>query len=202
MIQKLRFYLLKIAYPVLKFLERLTPPEPLATAEFYYLVRERIQPGDVLLSMELSHKFANKLIPGFWSHAAIYCGKTKHSEETVIEAVGKGVGAVPLVKWILLKDSIAVLRFNDTTPEIQRAAAEEALKHIGEPYDYELSSGNAAWYCAELVYYAHAKAREWLKMAFTFKMKPTWGVDTVTPDDFHYAVDKLNVVASYDAPNR
>lgn len=184
----IRFYTLKVAYPVLKLAGQIGKPEPLVTAEFYYEVVDKIQPGDILLSKE-NYRLTNLFIPGFWSHAAIAI-----DDKYVMEAVGKGVVKTPLVKWILSKDHVMILRFKNVPSQIRAAAGIEAAKHEHEPYDYGFSSGNQAWYCAELVWYAYEQV---MKPNNPFELRETMGVKTVTPQDFAEATEKLITVAVF-----
>lgn len=181
--------------------EKLHFPEPRVSAEFYYMMRDKLLPGDVLLSKENSHVATNLMVPGFWAHAAIYCGESKHSKETVVEAVGTGVEAVPLVKWALVKDHIAVLRFTGISKELGKAAAKVALEHVGEPYDYNFSGGNSAWYCAEIVWFAHYRTSMSSVMVRAMNLRKTFGVETVTPEDFYRAKEKLTLILQCNGPD-
>lgn len=201
MILTIRFYLLKLAAPVMRFLSKLHFPEPAVSAEFYYDMWDTLQPGDVLLSTEDSHFATNVLSPGFWAHAAIYCGETKFSKETVVEAIGTGVMAVPLVKWALVKDHICVLRFKGITPELGLAAAQEALKHVGEPYDYQFSGGNSAWYCSEIVWFSHWRTSFASGLVKPMELRNTFNVDTITPEDYFKATTKLDRLMQFGGPD-
>jgi hypothetical protein len=191
MIKWIRFQLVKVMYPVLKLVEKLGKPEPKVTGEFYYQVEGLIKPGDILLSKE-DLKLVNVLIPGFWSHAAIYVG-----DRIVVEAVGRGVVKTPLCQWILGKDHVAVLRFKDATEDQSKAAAELSCTLVGQPYDYSFSSGNKAWYCAEVVWYAYDKSMGGFK---EFTLRETLGAQTVTPSDFFNASDKVIELALFGGP--
>jgi len=184
----IRFYTLKAVYPVLKLAGQIGKPEPKVTAEFYYEAVDKIQPGDVLLSKE-DFRLTNLFIPGFWSHAAIAI-----DNKYVMEAVGKGVVKTPMVKWIMSKDHVLILRFKGIPSQIRAAAGLKAAEHEHEPYDYGFASGNAAWYCAELVWFAY---EEVMKPNNPFELRETMGVKTVTPQDFADATDKLDVVAAF-----
>jgi uncharacterized protein YycO len=128
-------------------------------------------PGDVLLSRECWH-FTNYFIPGFWGHAALCCG------DYIVEAVGSGVRAVERAEWILKKDYVLVLRPTFTIDGLLVSLRAES--QLLKPYDYEFSSGVDAWYCSELVWYCLGSP--------VFEMRETFGVQTVTPQDFENAV--------------
>lgn len=192
MVQRLRFYLLKLLYPFMKFAAKLGKPEPKVTAEFYYELVDKLEVGDILLSKE-DLKLTNVLIPGFWSHAAIYAEKNY-----VVEAIGSGVIKTPLVQWVLSKDHIMVLRMKNVSKELRERAGQFSLDHVGEGYDYEFSSGNQAWYCAELAYFVYDEV---MGDGCPFKLQETFGVPTVTPEDFAQAKDKMDLIACFDGPH-
>lgn len=185
-----RHFVLKLAYPILRFMEVAGKPEPKVSADYWHRIEKIAEPGDVLLSRE-DWRSTNLIIPGFWAHAAIYVG-----HGIVVEAVGVGVQSVPFVKWVLGKDHAALLRFKNVPKETRALAGIFAFSEIGKPYDYEFSSGTQAWYCAELVWYSHENA---LHPNNPFTLRKTWGVDTVTPDDF-YRSDKLELLATFGGP--
>jgi uncharacterized protein YycO len=189
MLLRLRYYLLRALYPFMRFSAHLGKPEPKVTYEFYLEVASKIEVGDVLLSRE-DYKFTNLMIPGFWSHAAIYAG-----DGWVMEAVGDGVHKVSLVEWILDKDHVAVKRFK-TPKEKRELAGKLALSHDGEPYDYQMGADNQAWYCAELAYGMHDAVTDGLP----FEVKTTWGVMTVTPEDFWISMT-LDLISLFGGPN-
>ena len=186
-------------YPVLKIAEKLGNPEPHVTAEFYYLCRTMLQPGDILISRE-DLKLTNVFIPGFWSHVAIYVGKAKF-DETVVEAIGKGVVQTPFVQWVLQKDHVAVLRFKDAAFEEALTAAHFAILQEGKPYDYQIQPGTKAWYCAELAWGAYDHS---MNGKCPLKPKKVLGVDAITPESFwDHAGDGniLQIVALFEGPN-
>jgi hypothetical protein len=92
----------------------------------------------------------------------------------VIEAVGKGVVATNLVKFITTKDRLIVMqpKFDLTT---RRRAANLAVFSLGLPYDYGFNHDEKAKYCFEVVADSyesaiaglHLKRSEW----FLFRRK-------------------------------
>lgn len=159
----------------------------------YYEASGVIQPGDILLAETNGH-LTTWLIPGFWTHAAIYCGKdpvTGH--ELVVEAVGAGVIKNDLVTFMLSKDAVAILRPTFTDIETRGKAVALALKQAGKPYDYEFdfqASDNKAFYCAELVYWAYKETVP----SWAFELRSRFGQPTVTPQDFYDAKGYWRVV--------
>lgn len=190
-------------YPILKLASKIGNPEPHVTAEFYYLAQGLLKEGDILLSRE-DLKTINLFIPGFWSHVAIYAGEGKF-KETVVEAIGKGVVQTPLVQWILQKDHIAILRFTDATLEHGLKAAKFALAQEGKPYDYQVSPGTQAWYCAELAWGAYKNAMGQCPL----KPNIVLGVPSITPQSYWDNTKPTNmlggnilqIVGLFDGPN-
>ena len=168
---------------------KLGKPEAKVSAKFYRSVDRTILVGDVLLSRE-NWKLTNVMIPGFWSHAAIYAGIVD-GIPMMVEAVGHGVGLVPLVKWIMTKDHVVHLKpkFTNNLNELM-AIGEVAESIVGAKYDYDFKSGNKTFYCAEVVWYCYNIVLD--PSPFTFRK--TLGVETVTPQDFYDARMKFETM--------
>lgn len=184
----LRFWILKLTYPVIKFVGNVGKKEPKVGADYFHLVAETALPGDVLLSRK-EWQFTNLIIPGFWPHIAMYVGLKMHNGKMVpmvIEAVGNGVHLVPLAEWILKKDAVAHLRPLFCDASTASMACIHACGLDGDEYDYEFSSGNQSWYCAEVPWWSYDQV---LKPS-PFEFRETWGVKTATPQDYWDAVKK------------
>lgn len=185
----IRWLLLKLAYPMLKWLGEIYP-ERLMTPSFVSDAKNNMRAGDVLITHE-NMVITNLLIPGYFTHAAIYIGYGM-----IVEATGIGVHAIPIEKFLYEKDAVTILRpsFADEKQCFDAALFAEQL--IGSKYDFSFSSGNKAFYCAELVWYCYDKTIN----LCPFTMRETLGVLTVTPEDFNKARDKFNVVRRFEAP--
>lgn len=171
-------------------------------------LRPILQPGDVLLC-RAEGKLTAALLPGFWSHAALFLGSRtelaaldEHAGASpepwteipattpplgiVIEAVSPRVRLVPLATS-LSADHVLVLRPVLPAGQI-RAALREALRHVGKPYDYEFDFGSASRVvCTELVYRSYHRRGGCL-----FPLVKRLGRFTLTGDDIvHYALDAL-----------
>ena len=132
----------------------------------------RMQPGDILL-MRTEKKLTTALLPGFWAHAAVYLGNTPDLEALglqlapdvraamepvdrcgyVLEGVAPRVWITPLARC-LVADHVLVLRPN-LGSEDRRLAMQEALAHLGQPYDFEFDfTQTSRIVCTGLVYRA------------------------------------------------
>jgi len=179
-------------------------------------MRPRLQPGDVLLC-RAEGKLTAALLPGFWSHAAIYLGSRaelealnvhlhphaiKHWNEIpenpsplgcVIEGVSPRVRICPL-KTCLHADHVLVLRPNVPRDEIA-AALGEALGHLGKPYDFEFDFNvSSRIVCTELVYRSYHRRGE-----IQFPLVKRLGRFTLTGDDIaQLALEGLAKVGGID----
>ena len=180
-----RRFILKTAHPILAWAAS-RHRVPLMTAEFVDKAFASVMPGDVLVT-RIEGNLANHLIPGFYTHAAMYLGKN-----LVIESTGEGVKTKHLAKFLFDKDRVAILRplFADPT---QMAHACDVAKGLeGDPYDYDFTGDNRAWYCSEIIWYSYDQA---VKPAVSpFTRRETWGVETVVPQDFYLAKTKFSII--------
>lgn len=169
----------------------------------------QLQPGDVLLC-RAEGKLTAALLPGFWSHAAIYLGSRAELEGLhvreqphaaprweeipedagrfgcVIEGVAPRVRICPL-DVCLQADHILVLRPNVGGTEVS-AALGEALGHLGKPYDFEFDFNvSSRIVCTELVYRSyHGRG------PIQFPLVKRLGRYTLSGDDIvHLALDEL-----------
>jgi uncharacterized protein YycO len=128
-------------------------------------------------------ELTNLFIPGYWSHCAVYVGGG-----FVMEAIGKGVAKTDLTDFLMGKDHAMILRPLFANDAQMAKAAAWSLTQEGLPYDYEFEGGSKKFYCA-MLYYAALKVGMDGQSPFT--LRETWGVQTVTPDDFPNAKDKI-----------
>ena len=190
----LRSMILDMAYPILKKVGKVHMPysRKLITGDDYYRLKERMISGHILVSFTRG-ELTNVLIPGGWSHIAMYVGKDR-----VIEAVGKGVVETSLVDFVMTKDYVACVSPTFCTPWKMIEAAELAETQIGKPYDYgfDWQIGNQeAFYCAEFPYWCYSKVVPKAEMGF--RLKEVMGGLTIVPDDYmlakkYFIVDYLS----------
>jgi hypothetical protein len=184
-------------------------------------LRPQLQPGDVLLC-RAEGKLTAALVPGFWSHAAIYLGSRgeldalnvrEHPHAAarwaeipepagplgcVIEAVAPRVRICPL-ELSLHADHVVVLRPKVSREEIA-AALGEALGHLGKPYDFEFDFNvSSRVVCTELVYRCYHR-----RGPIQFPLIKRLGRYTLSGDDtVHLALDELDKAGGPDrAPLR
>jgi len=127
-----------------------------------------IQPGDILLR-RYSHYVGSLMIPGYFSHAAIYVG-----DNNIIHMLGEGITKEDILVFLRC-DDIAILRAKD------KALAENIVinaklyfdKKI--KYDYNFNSTDSKkFYCTEFVD----------KCANNIVQKSLKKRKTTMPDDF------------------
>ena len=184
-------------------------PVHVLTPQVLAALRPQLQPGDVLLC-RAEGKLTAALVPGFWSHAAIYLGSRGDLEALrvreqphaaarweelpenigplgcVIEAVAPRVHICPL-ETSLHADHVVVLRPNVPREEIT-AALGEAFGHLGKPYDFEFDFNvSSRIVCTELVYRCYHR-----RGTIQFPLVKRLGRFTLSGDDTaHLALDEL-----------
>jgi uncharacterized protein YycO len=140
-----------------------------------------LKTGRLLLS-RTDGELSNIFIPGFWSHVGMVT-----ETNSVIEAVTHGVHEIDLYTFFLDKDYVCLLECNYLTEAEQAIAAEWAIKQTGKPYDFGMVLSNEkAFFCSELVYWAQKAANP----NIPFVPEKTFGMDTITPNDF-WAANKF-----------
>ncbi len=153
-----------------------------------------LQSGDILLE-KTPFRLTDKLIPGYWGHAAVWIGNeqelkqlgiwdhpivARHRKEIragrlVVEALRSGVEMNPLERFLNI-DSIGVLRQSNQTNESRRQTILQALRQVGKPYDFNFDvESNERIYCSKLIYISYHGV-DW-------PVKRSMGRTTFTPDD-------------------
>lgn len=129
-----------------------------------------VQPGDIVFSADRS-KLASWLVPGEWSHAALYVG-----DGWIVEAVQPKVKMTHAFDFCHSADVVGVVRYE--WPELERVLF-EAKATVGLPYDAIFEKGKEALYCSELV----AMFDEMNLMGFNDQDELGLGLEYVSPDD-------------------
>jgi len=169
----------------------------------------QLQPGDILLC-RAEGKLSAAMLPGFWSHVAIYLGSRRQLEALqvhtqphaakhwdafpmppaplgwVIEGVAPRVRICPL-ETSLHADHVVVLRPNVSAVDLA-AALGEAFGHLGKPYDFEFDFNvSSRIVCTELVYRCFHQ-----RGPISFPLVKRLGRFTLSGDDVvHLALDGL-----------
>lgn len=163
-------------------------------SQIQHRLEDSLQAGDVLLE-KTPFRLTDKLIPGYWGHAAIWIGteqelrglgiwehplvKRYHEQISqgryVVEALRSGVEMNPLQQFMNI-DSIGILRKQGISKEERAKVVLQALRQVGKPYDFnfDVESKNKV-YCSKLVYLSYSGV-EW-------PTKKSLGRTTFTPDD-------------------
>ncbi len=179
------------------------------TTEMLRSLRPCLRPGDVLL-MRNDGRLTAAILPGFWTHAALFLGDrsdlemlglrahphvTRHWQEIpevagplglVIEAQFPCVQLNPLEKCLQV-DHLVVLRSDLPASDLASALA-EAVGQLGKPYDFEFDFNNSSRVvCTELVYRSFHN-----RGSLAFLLTKRLGRFTLTGDDLiAQALDRL-----------
>ncbi len=158
------------------------------------LVRGELRAGDILLE-KTPFRLTDKLIPGYWGHAAIWIGTegelkelgiwdnpvvAKYRDEIrqgrlVVEALRSGVEMNSLEHFFNI-DSFGALRKPGIDREARARTVIQALRQVGKPYDFNFDvESKERVYCSKLVYLSYSGV-EW-------PTKRSLGRTTFTPDD-------------------
>lgn len=174
-------------------------------------VTQTLRASDVLLE-KTPFRLTDKLIPGYWGHAAIWVGTeaelkdlgiwthpvvVMHHEKIrqgrlVVEALRSGVEMNPLQRFLNI-DSLGVLRQPGLDREARGNIVLQALRQVGKRYDFNFDvESKDRVYCSKLVYLAYG--------GIDWPTKKSMGRTTFTPDDVASKATKeheLQIVTFY-----
>jgi len=157
-------------------------------------LRQTLTAGDILLE-KTPFRLTDKLIPGYWGHAAVWTGTeselkelgiwddpivARHHDEIrdgrlVVEALRSGVEMNNLEHFLNI-DSIGILRKPGLDRESRARTIIQALRQVGKPYDFNFDvESKERVYCSKLVYLSYS--------GIDWPTKKSLGRTTFTPDD-------------------
>lgn len=157
-------------------------------------VKQTLRAGDILLE-KTPFRLTDKLIPGYWGHAAVWIGGeaelkelglwghplvVQHRREIaggqlVVEALRSGV-EMNTIDHFLNVDSVGIIRKSAASREERAKIVVRALRQVGKPYDFNFDvESKERVYCSKLVYLAYGSS-DW-------PTKKSLGRTTFTPDD-------------------
>lgn len=134
-------------------------------------VMEKLKPGDVLLR-RYDHYLGSLLLPGYWSHAAVYVG-----DNQVIHMLGDGITKEDILTFCRT-DDVCILRCADDN-RVQEAIGESKRQfNLGVEYDYDFKKTPKKFYCSEFAHYVYK--------GLNYSKKPG---KFIYPQDIRYATD-------------
>ena len=138
------------------------------------LILGKLQAGDILLE-KTPFRLTDKMIPGFWGHAAIWVGNEQEltrlglwntplvnkyhqqiqNQQGVVEALRDGTKMNTLGHFLNI-DDLVVLRKKNLTDQHKKKIIELTLRQVGKPYDfnYDIETTDKI-VCSQLVYLAY-----------------------------------------------
>jgi hypothetical protein len=170
-----------------------------------------LRAGDILVE-KTPFRLTDKLIPGYWGHAAVWIGTEEELKalgiwddpvvrkrrgairkgQGVVEALRSGVEMDPLDRFLNI-DDMAVLRDRELTDGERAKVVVRTLRQVGKAYDFNFDVETTdKIVCSELVYVTHTRI-DW-------PTGKTLGRATISPDNVAAkALDggPLEVVALY-----
>lgn len=160
--------------------------------EDYRNITNLIKEGDIFLR-GYRHYLDGYFIPGFYSHAAYYAGKTDKSPQTLIHSMAEGVFAEDIFTFLRC-DYVIILRPLLNDDEIADATKRIKSK-LGAPYDFDFNFSDIRKFsCTELLYYG----LEAFKQRLDLSLKKRYGKETIIPDDFLGIKAKLVYISKYN----
>lgn len=140
--------------------DRITPMQAVCDVRDPKMVgrtlRSALLPGDILLG-----RIPESLVPGAWSHVALYAGDGQvieaASENENVGARGEADWDYPAMTWV------TYLRVMNAGPDVRSKAVDFGRRQVrsDRPYDirfYSKQLKGGSWYCSELVWAAYKEA--------------------------------------------
>jgi len=154
-------------------------------------LRDVLEPGDIMI-VRPDNKSSTALLPGWWTHAAVYHGGATALEALKVdvdwrwdrgvrlvtaEALAAGV-VVNTLERTLRVNHVVVLR-PQVSLEQKRAVLRKVLRHVGKPYDFSFDFKRSdCLVCTELVYRSYDQIG-----SIRLELVPRMGNPTLSADD-------------------
>ncbi len=179
--------------------------------DVYAEMQSTLRTGDILLE-KTPFRLTDKLIPGYWGHAAIWIGTEQELRELgiwdnplvqkyhkdikaghlVVEALRSGVEMNPLKRFLNI-DSIGVVRRSGLSALDRKTIVLQSLRQVGKAYDFNFDVESLEKvYCSKLIYLAYH--------GIDWPVQEAFGRTTFTPDDVAvniFSEDSLQLVSFY-----
>lgn len=140
----------------------------------------KIHEGDIVLCID-KKKLSTMLIPGEFSHAALFLGKDAPFE--VAEMVHTGYNKAYFFDVCKESDRVVIMRCMMFDPDYIEKVVSSAIGFQHSTYDIAFSMGIESLYCSELVYQADFERRLKLDLSDLAGL----GVEYISPDGLLYA---------------
>lgn len=183
----------KLIYRVIGFLSKLIikfkvpwVTKHIEYADVDFIQKCHLQEGDIILT-RTNGWLSTLIIPGYFSHLAIYIGGGYIIDATT----NPGVSIRYLADLCLKADSVAIMRCKDLTELQIQVGLSFIYRQQGKPYDFEMElKDDSARFCSELgmLYVNKAKGFEYIEA------RETLGIPTFTPNDCYLARKKFELI--------
>ena len=157
---------------------------PKLNSEFFFEMVHHAKPGDLVFT-RTPYAAYNLLIPGFWTHCAIYVGYDRFQ---ILDSSGRGVAVRSLVDLWTYASAASLGKVLAPRLEVE-GALDEALSLVGSKYDWTYSGRNQTYYCSELIYKSYGSLLD---------VEPSRFRNIVAPNDIYKDKNVEIILSSRD----
>lgn len=171
----------------------------ISRAELEHVKDQILKPGDILIE-KTKGAITDKLIPGYFSHVAVYVGRPEQLQsmrlssgqllidspifkknsarlaegQNVVEAIRPGVTLIDIRDWRV--SDLVVLRIREYSQEYLADALLKSLSYVDTDYDFAFDiNTRSIVMCSEIPYQTFK--------GVNFRVAKSWGRWTLSPDD-------------------
>jgi hypothetical protein len=138
-------------------------------------ILDTLEPGDILLR-RYSHYIGSRLVPGYWSHVALYVG-----DGEVIHMLGNGIAKEDILTFMRC-DDIAILRGEEKDRAYNAIIGANNYYNLSIKYDYSFNfKDKSKMSCTELLYDIYAEPEITKRISDKY----------ICPDDFLNSIFKV-----------